>query len=543
MRPALRPAVKLRAGAAAEPPGSPASRAYARRWKMLAVLSLSMMIIGLDNTIVNVALPTLQVQFQTTASSLQWIVDAYLLTFASALLTMGTIGDRIGRKKTLQLGLLVFALASLAVLFATSAGHLIALRVVMGLGAALIMPSTLSTITNVFPREERGRAIGIWAGTAAIGVGLGPVTGGLLLEAFSWSSVFLINVPVAVAALVLGIWLVPESRDPHPGRFDLLGAALSAAALLAFVWGVIEAPSRGWTSPEVLGALAGAVVLAVGFVLWERRTASPMLDIEYFRNPRFSVGSLAIATVFFALMAAIFALTQFLQFALGFSALKAGATMIPLSLGLMIGAVSSSRLVRRAGTKVVVAGGMMLLTVVLLLVLAWTPSVPVAFITGWWLVLGLAMGTVMAPATDAVMGAVPEAKAGVASAMNDVTRQVGGSLGVAVVGSLVTTFYTSRIGDALPGLPAKLRGPVEASIGGADAVAAKLPAAMAERLTAAAADAFTTAMGYGLLAAAVVTALVVAVVLWKLPARHRAPAAAQTGAPVRATPALAVEED
>ena len=487
---------------------------------MLAVLSLSMMIIGLDNTIVNVALPTLQVHFQASASSLQWIVDAYLLTFASALLTMGTIGDRIGRKKTLQGGLLVFSLASAAVLFATSAEQLIVLRVVMGLGAALIMPSTLSTITNVFPREERGRAIGIWAGTAALGVGLGPVIGGLLLEAFSWSSVFLINVPVALAALVLGIWLVPATRDPHPGSFDLGGAALSAAALLAFVWAVIEAPSRGWTSAAVLGALAGAALLAAGFVAWERKTRTPLLDLTYFRNPRFSIGSLAIAIVFFALMAAIFSLTQFLQFALGFSALKAGATMIPLSLGLMIGATSSSRLVRRAGTKVVVATGMTLLSVVLLVVLAWTPSVSVPVIMVWWLVLGLAMGTVMAPATDAVMGAVPEAKAGVASAMNDVTRQVGGSLGVAVVGSLVTTIYTSRIGDALPGLPAKLRGPVEASIGGANAVAAKLPSAMGARLADAAADAFTTAMGYGLLAAAVVTVLGVCLVLWKLPARH-----------------------
>ncbi len=532
---------------------STVTRAYERRWKMLGVLSLSMMIIGLDNTIVNVALPTLQVQFQTTASSLQWIVDAYLLAFASALLTMGTIGDRIGRKKTLQGGLLLFAAASAAVVLVTGADQLIVLRVVMGLGAALIMPATLSTITNVFPREERGRAIGIWAGTAALGVGLGPLTGGLLLEVFSWSSVFLINVPVAVAALVLGIRLVPESRDPHPGRFDFGGAALSAAALLAFVWGVIEAPERGWTSPAVLGALAAAAVLAAGFVAWERRSRAPMLDFAYFRNPRFSVGSLAIAIVFFALMAAIFSLTQFLQFALGFSALKAGATMIPLSLGLMIGAVTSSRLVRRAGAKVVVASGMGLLTVTLLVVLAWTQSVPVVGITVWWLVLGLAMGTVMAPATDAVMGAVPEAKAGVASAMNDVTRQVGGSLGVAVVGSLVTTFYADRVRDVLPGLPAALRGPVEASIGGANAVAAKLPAAMGPRLAAAAADAFTTAMGYGLLAAAAVTALGAALVLWKLPARHLAPADDLTAekaerptvqrSPSFVTPAVAADEE
>lgn len=499
-----------------------ATRIYERRWKMLAVLSLSMMIIGLDNTIVNVALPTLQGQFNASASNLQWIVDAYLLVFAAALLTMGTIGDRYGRKRALQGGLILFGSASAAVVFAGSVNHLIALRILMGLGAALIMPATLSIITNVFPRQERGRAIGVWAGTAAIGIGLGPLTGGLLLEVFSWSSVFLINVPVAIVALLLGIKLVPDSRDPNPGRFDLVGAAVSATALLAFVWAVIEAPSRGWTSTAVIVGVVAAAVLTAAFIAWERRVASPMLNLTYFRNPRFSLGSLSISVIFFSLMAAIFGLTQYLQFAHGYSALKAGATMIPLAIGLMLSATSSSRLVTRFGTKRVVAVGMVLLALVLSATVFWTPAQSVWLIVLWLFVLGLAMGSVMAPATDSVMGSVPPAKAGVASAMNDVTRQVGGTLGVAIVGSLINTIYTSRIGDTAAALPAKVQAPVESSIGGANAVAAHLPSHAGAHLVSAAADAFTTALGYGLLVAAAVALLGAGVVVWKLPARHGA---------------------
>jgi len=499
-----------------------ATRIYERRWKMLAVLSLSMMIIGLDNTIVNVALPTLQRQFNASASNLQWIVDAYLLVFAAALLTMGTLGDRYGRKRALQGGLILFGGASAAVVFAGSVNQLIALRVLMGLGAALIMPATLSIITNVFPREERGRAIGVWAGTAAIGIGLGPLTGGLLLEVFSWSSVFLVNVPVAIVALLLGIKLVPDSRDPKPGRFDLIGAMLSATALLAFVWAVIEAPSRGWTSTSVIVGFVAAALLGTAFIAWERRVASPMLNLAYFRNPRFSMGALAISVIFFSLMAAIFALTQLLQFALGYSALQAGATMIPLALGLMLSATSSARLVVRFGTKRVVAIGMVLLALVLSATVFWTPGLSVWLIVVWLFVLGLAMGSVMAPATDSVMGSVPPAKAGVASAMNDVTRQVGGALGVAIIGSLIDTIYTSRIGDAAANLPPALRDPVQASIGAADAVAARLPAAAGTHLTAAAADAFTTALGYGLLVAAAIALLGAGIVVWRLPARHSA---------------------
>ncbi len=252
---------------------SPAStidpKVYGRRWKTLAVLSLSLLIIGLDNTILNVALPSLQEHFDASSSTLQWMVDSYMLVFACLLLTAGTLGDRFGRKRALQAGLLLFGGASLAVLAVSTSGQLIAVRSIMGIGGALIMPATLSIITNVFPREERGKAIAVWAAFAAVGVGLGPLFGGLLLEWFSWEAVFLLNVPVTAVALIAGFVLVPNSRDPEPGAFDLLGAALSAASLGSLVYGLIEAPDRGWTDPLILGSFGAALALGVAFVRWE----------------------------------------------------------------------------------------------------------------------------------------------------------------------------------------------------------------------------------------------------------------------------------
>ena len=260
-------------------------KAYARRWKTLGVLSLSLLIIGLDNTVLNVALPTLQTHFSASGSTLQWIVDAYLLAFAGVLLTMGTLGDRFGRKRALQSGLVVFGVASVLAAFAQDATQLIVLRAVMGIGGAMIMPATLSVIMDVFPREERGKAIGIWSAIAGVGIGLGPFVGGVLLEWFSWSSVFWLNVPIVAVALAAGFALVPESRDPRPGAFDLRGAALSIAMLVTLVYGIIEAGPRGWTDPLVLGCFAAAGALGVGFVMWERKVPSPMLPLRSSATP------------------------------------------------------------------------------------------------------------------------------------------------------------------------------------------------------------------------------------------------------------------
>ena len=272
---------------------APAAQVHAMRWKTLGVLSLSLIIIGLDNTILNVALPTLQEEFDASASGLQWMVDSYLLVFAGLLLVFGTLGDRLGRKRALQAGVSIFGLASLGALVADSAGQLIAVRALMGVGAAMIMPATLSIIANVFPAEERGKAIGIWAALAALGIGLGPLAGGLLLEWFDWSAVFLVNVPFALAALLLGIRFLPESRDPRPGAFDLAGAALSTAGFSVLVYAVIEAPNEGWLSGLTLSLFGVSAVLLSLFLWWERRTADPMLDLSFFRSAGFSVGTVA----------------------------------------------------------------------------------------------------------------------------------------------------------------------------------------------------------------------------------------------------------
>ncbi len=482
---------------------------HARRWKILAVLALSLLIIGLDNTVLNVALPTLQTHFETSGSDLQWIVDAYLLAFAGVLLTMGTLGDRFGRKRVLQSGLLLFGVSSVLAALAQDADQLIVLRGLMGIAGAMIMPATLSVIMDVFPREERAKAIGIWSAVAGVGIGLGPFVGGLLLEWSSWSSVFWLNVPIVAVAMIAGFALVPESRDPRPGSFDLRGASLSTATLVTLVYGIIEATVRGWTDPVVLGCFAAAVALGVGFVAWERRAPAPMLPLNFFRDARFTVASAGIGLVFFALMGSVFAFTQYLQFALGFSALEAGAAMLPLALGLVIGSGASNHLAGRVGRTRVIAGGLFGVATVLSTSLAWTPDMAAPLLCLVTFGLALSMGFAMAPATDAVMSAVPDAKAGVGSAMSDVTRQVGGALGVAVIGSIIATAYTQD----MRGAPAA----ASDSIGGAHAVAEQLGGAAGTELAQTAGQAFTDALGIGLAAAAVVAFAGGLLVLLRLP--------------------------
>jgi EmrB/QacA subfamily drug resistance transporter len=504
------------------------SAAYPLRWKTLRVLALSLVIIGLDNTILNVALPSLQEHFDASGSTLQWMVDSYLVSFAGLLLTLGTLGDRFGRKLALQAGIAIFGLSSLAVVFVETSTQLIAVRALMGVGGALIMPATLSIITNVFPREERAKAIGIWAGTASIGIGLGPLLGGVLLEYFDWYSVFLVNVPVALVAFLAGIRLVPESRDPSPGRFDGLGAVLSIGALVSLIYALIEAPENGWTDPTILAAFATALVLGAAFVAWELRTSSPMLDLSLFRNPRFSIGSLSISFASFSLFGAIFVMTQFLQFAKDYSPLEAGAAMVPLAFGLMLGATRATKAAAQVGTKRVVAAGLIGLGATLSTTLLWTSDMPYWPIGLWFFLGALSMGCIMGPATGSVMGAVPKEKSGVASAMNDVTRQVGGSLGTAVIGSLITSLYSSRVADAVSGAPASVQSAVKDSIGSADAVAAQLPADQGASLAHSAATAFTDALGLGLCAAALAALIAAVVVIRRLPARETHPSPTPT---------------
>ncbi len=505
---------------------------YARRWWTLVVLSVSLVIIGLDNTILNVALPTLQREFNASASGLQWIVDAYILVFAGLLLTMGSLGDRFGRKRALQAGLVIFGVASLLATAAQSSGQLIAARALMGVGGALIMPSTLSVIVDVFPREERGKAIGIWTGVAALGIAIGPMLGGWLLEHFNWSAVFFINVPIVLLALAAGLVLVPESRDAGAPPIDLGGAVLSVAALSALVFAIIEAPGRGWLDPLVLGGFAGALALGSAFVMWERRAGRPMLDIRLFADRRFSAGAGAIALAFLVLFGALFLFTQYLQFVRGYSALQAGLRLTPLAIGMMLGASNSHRLVRRFGTARVVAGGMLTVAVV-----AAAMSQLDTDTAAWLFSLGLValaagMGNTMAPATEAVMGAVPEANAGVGSAMNDTSRQVGGALGIAVLGSLFNAMYAAHMIDATAELPAAQADAAQNSVGMAMHLAGVLGSPAGEALQAAAARAFVDALSTTLLIGAGIAAVGALLVLRFLPGR---PSPAPVSAP-RSTP-------
>ena len=331
-----------------------------RRWFTLIVLCVSLLIIVVDNTIVNVALPSLVRQLGASLSELQWVVDAYTLVFAGLLLLAGTLGDRFGRRCALTVGLSVFAVASAAAAFSGGVGELVAARAVMGGAAAFIMPATLSILTNVFTESrERAMAIGIWSGVIGIGVVLGPVAGGFLLDHFWWGSVFIVNVPIAIAAIIAGRLLVPESRDPDAHRVDWAGAAMSVAGLIALVASIIEAPNHGWTSLPTLGLFAVAAIALVSFAAWEQHVEVPMLDVRFFRNPRFSAASATIALVFFALFGFVFLSTQYLQFVLGYSPLAAGLRTLPFAAAMMVVAPFSSKFVERFGTKRVVVAGML----------------------------------------------------------------------------------------------------------------------------------------------------------------------------------------
>ncbi|MCU1370519.1 MAG: drug resistance transporter, partial [Ilumatobacteraceae bacterium] len=418
-----------------------------RRWIALGVLCMSLLVVGLDNTILNVALPRLSADLDATTSQLQWIIDGYTLVFAGLLLTTGSLGDRYGRRSALSAGLLVFVAGSIASAFATTPELLIATRSIMGVGAALIMPATLSLLTNIFTDPtERAKAIGIWAGVSGIGVAIGPMLGGWLLEHFSWGSVFLVNVPVVAIALPAGYFLLPDSKAANSPKLDVLGALLSIVALVSLVWAIIEAPAKGWTSPSVLGAFAlGAATMAV-FIWWQTTTDHPMLDIKFFRNPRFSAANLAVTLTFFAMFGSMFVITQFMQFVLGYTPLEAGIRSVPLALMLMVVAPQSTRLVRRVGTKLVVAGGLATVAIGLGVASTATPELGyVGRILPSQILLGLGIALAMAPATESIMGSLPRSKAGVGSAMNDTTRQMGGALGVAIIGSILATSYRPGI--------------------------------------------------------------------------------------------------
>ena len=496
---------------------------YKRRWLTLGVLAVSLIVIALDTTILNIAVPTLQRELSASASALQWIVASYILVFAGLLLTMGSLGDRFGRKRALQTGLVLFGIASAAAAYSQTSGQLIAARSLMGVGAALIMPSTLSVIIDVFPRDERGRAIGIWSATAGLGIPLGMIVGGWLLESFWWGSVFLLNIPVGLMVLFAGFKLIPESRDPEPKRLDTVGALLSVVGLTALVYAIIEAPERGWLDPVVVVGFGAAAVLTAAFVLYELRTDHPMLDVRFFRNPRLSAGATAISISFLAMLGMMFLISQYLQFVRGYGPLDTGVRLIPIALGFMAAGGSSDRFVKVIGTKRVVFIGMIVLIGVLGAFSLLTADTPYWLIGVGFFALGFGMGNVMAPATEAVMGAVPEANAGVGSALNDVTRNVGGALGVGIMGTVVNTAYAPGMANAIRSLPAEAAAAAENSIGGAGQIAASIGGSAGEALIAAANASFIDAFSWSLGVAAGIAAVGAFVVLLFMPARELTP--------------------
>jgi EmrB/QacA subfamily drug resistance transporter len=497
------------------------STTHDRRWYTLAVLALSLLVITIDGTIVNTALPTLARDFDASSSQLQWIVDAYTLVFAGLLLVAGSLGDRFGRQRALAGGLVVFGAGSLAAALSGTAAELIAARSLMGAGAALIMPATLSILTDVFEdRAERTKAIGIWAGVSGLGVAIGPTLGGFLLEHFDWGAVFLVNLPIVAIALLGGRRFVPVSKAAVATKLDPIGAILSMAGLAALTYGLIEAPANGWASGATIGLVAGAAALLGAFAWWELRgTGHPMVELGLFRNMRFTAASLSVTIVFFSLFGSLFLLTQILQDVLGYSTLEAGAGALPFALA--TGAVSpfAAGLARRTGTKLPVAGGLLLMAAGLALMATAGTGTTYFHLMVATVLMGLGMGLAMAPATDSIMSALPIEKAGVGSAINDSVRNIGGVLGVAVIGSIATSAFTSHMADATAQLPSGAAGAASGSITGALQVADAAGPAGAG-LAASAREAFMAAASGGELIAAAVAVLGAALALRYLPARE-----------------------
>jgi EmrB/QacA subfamily drug resistance transporter len=484
------------------------------RWAALGVLCVSLLAIVIDNTIVNVALPTLVRDLKADVSELQWVVDAYTLVFAGLLLLAGALGDRFGRRRTLLSRLAVFGVASAWAAYAGGVEGLILARAVMGAGAAFIMPATLSLLISVFPdARERAMAVGIWAATAGLGVALGPVAGGFLLDHFWWGSIFIVNVPLIAIALVAGRRFIPESRDPVARRIDWTGAGLSGAGLVALVWAVIEAPSKGWTSFPVLAAGGFAAVVLLAFVVWQRRVDEPLLDVGLFKDARFTAASSTITVLFFALFGFLFLSTQYLQFVLDYGPSAAGMRVLPYAGAMIVFAPLSSKLVAHLGTKRVVTTGMLLFSIGLAVAATVATGTGYGRLAAALLLMGAGMGLAGAPATESIMGSLPPERANIGSAVNDTTRELGGALGVAIVGSIMSSLYTTQLSDGLAdGVPAPVATAARESLGAA--------VGLGPGVADVAREAFVHAMSRASIVAALVAALG-AFIAWRyLPARE-----------------------
>ncbi|WDZ82831.1 MFS transporter [Micromonospora cathayae] len=492
------------------------STAERQRWWALGALTLAVLTIGFDVTIMNVALPTMATELSAGTDALQWIVNSYILLFAGLMLPVGAIADRYGRRRVLLIGLAIFAGASLWAAWADTSDAVVAARAVLGAGAAVIMPTTLATIAVLFAPADRGKALSIVVMGMGAGIPLGPIIGGWLLEHFWWGSIFLVNVPIIAAAMVAIALLMPESRDPAPPRPDVLGGLLSIAGLLSLVWAAIEAPDRGWGDPVVLGGFAVAALLLGAFVWWELRTRQPMIDLRLFRGRQFTWGNINATVVSFALFGLLFVVPLYLQFVLGYDALATGLRLLPLIAGFVVGVGVGTRIAGRIGHRIPIATGLLLTAVGLGIGATTTVDSGFGFAAGWYAVAGLGIGSALTPSMDAVLAVLPPERAGSGTAITMTLRQAGGALGVAVLGSLLSQVYVDRLD--VTGLPAPAVEVAHDSIAGAVAVAARVgnPA-----LVDSAHAAYVEGMQLVLLTCAVIAAVGAVLTVVFMPARGR----------------------
>jgi EmrB/QacA subfamily drug resistance transporter len=495
------------------------TRTYQRRWWVLAVLCLSLIIVFSGNATLNVAIPTLSNDLHATTSELQWVVSIYSLVFAGALFTTGSLGDRFGRKGALQFGLVLYLVGAVLATFSHDMSQLIACRAVMGLGGAFIMPSTLSILINVFPANERPKAIAIWAACLGAAPPLGPVISGVLLAHFWYGSAFIANIPLIVIALVAGAFIVPKSRDPEEAAFDPIGAVTSIVGISALVYALIEAPDRGWSNSVTLLSFAVAAFALFLFVRWELRVREPMLDIRYFKNKAFSTGTGGMILVFLGMYGTMFLVTQYLQLILGYSALGTAVRLLPMTPIMMIVAPQTPRLSARFGANRAVAAGMLLVALgfALLAGLRTDSSYLYVLISFVPFISGIAL--TMSPMTSAIMSAVPARRAGAGSAMNDATRELGAALGIAVLGSIAASRYTASLHDVLRGVPAGDRSTASSSLSGALQVAQRLGGSVGRALSHASEVAFIDGIRLASVVGVVLALIASVLVFRNLPAR------------------------
>ncbi|RJV01015.1 MAG: MFS transporter [Candidatus Poseidoniales archaeon] len=489
------------------------------RWLVLAVLSLSLVIVMLNNVTLNVALPELSTDLEADNSELQWIMDSYALVFGGTLLVMGALGDRFGRKGALQIGLIIVGCASAwTAFYAQNSTEVIFARATMGLGAALVMPSTLSVVLVVFPPNERGKAIGIWAAMAGIGAPIGLILGGWAVENYNWEMVFLINVPIIIFALIVGAIIVPRSKDQNQRPLDAIGAILSVVSLASLLYGIIEGPSLGWYDSQVLVSFVIAIVFGFGFVLWQRKVEYPILPLEFFKNQKFTLGLVAIALAMFVMFSFMFMQMLHFQLVRGHSALSAAIRFFPLPMGLMPAAANSDKLVAKFGRPNVITTGLVLVSAGLFLFTMVEVDTNYWQIAATFVLLGVGMGLTMAPSTTAIMDAIPESKAGVGSATNDASREIGGALGIAIGGSVLNEIYQSNI--SIPSSASANSQLIESSFPAAIKIGSEMLAkgnSEGALLIASAKDSFVEGMIGACIVAGCVALIAAFIVKWKMP--------------------------